>query len=293
MINQHRQLTLTFDGTLAPQNGVSLRTISYTVPHIQRAVDKSVYFLHFEELRKFSTLPAHLHSDADFYVYALEKGSLKFPFFSDLAKEVPELFNSFMAKPYEEAAHEVIIPSTIMQTDLETNKIHASMGNLDFVTQEQMLAKEAEHKKAYAQSAVMKDMSLALGVVRATEGAILTLDVDSEKGARTYEFNRENASRFARLTTIKRLEDAVVYTGRITGLERQRGKARFEYSAKFLSGTTGKESKILISDYDDAMKLHPYNLTNKDVFIWAAPISAYGSFDPVRGDIVFVDMFKE
>ncbi|PZW44391.1 hypothetical protein [Pseudomonas sp. URMO17WK12:I2] len=293
MVNQHRQITLKFDGTLAPQNGVSLRTISYTVPHIQRAIDKSVYFLHFEELRKFSTLPMHLHSDADLYIYALEKGSLKFPFFSDLAKEVPDLFNAFMSKPYEEAAHEVIIPGTIMQTDLETNKIHAAMGNLDYVTQEQMLAKEAMHKKAYAQSAVMKDMSLALGVVRVTPGAILALEVDSEKGAKSYEFDQNNASRFARLTTTKRLEDAVVYNGRITGLERQRGNARFEFAAKFLSRATGTESKILISNYDDAMKLHPYNLTDKDVLIWAAPISTYGSFDPVRGDLVFVDMFKE
>ncbi len=293
MNNFRNQIALTYDGTLAPGNGVSLRTISYTVPHIQRAFDKSVYFLHYNELRKFSTLPAVLHAEGDLYIYALEKGSLKFPFLSDLAKGVPELFNSFMAQPYEQAAHEVIIPGSIIQTDLETNKIHAAMGNLEPVTQEQLLENEAEHKRAFAQAAVMKDMSLALGVVRKTQGAILNLAVDSEKGAQEYEFNQINASRFARLATTKRLEDAVIYTGRITGLEKVRGNSRFVYSAKFLSRATNAESKILILDYDDALKLHPYNLRDKDISIWGAPISTYGSFDPIRGDFVFVDMFQE
>ena len=287
------QITLTYDGTLSPQNGVSLRTISYTAPHIQRAVDKSVYFLHYKELRKFATLPTALHSEADLYIYALEKGSLKFPFLSDLAKGVPELFNSFMAQPYEQAAHEVIIPGSIIRTDLETNKIHAAMGNLDHVTQEQLIENEVERKRAFAQAAVMKDMSLALGVVRTTEGAMLNLSVDSERGTRDYEFNQLNAARFAKLATTKRLEDAVVYTGRITGLEKTKGNSSFSYSAKFLSRVTNTESKILILDYDDALKLHPHNLIDKDIVIWGAPISTYNSFDPIRGDFVFVDIFRE
>nr|WP_064496024.1 hypothetical protein [Pseudomonas chengduensis] len=287
------QIILTFDGTLSQKHTVSLRTISYTVPHIQRAIDKSVYFLNFEELRKFSTLPPGLHADADLYVYAIGKGSIKFPFLSDLGKGVPELINAFLKQPYEQAANEVIIPGSIIQTDLETNKVHATMGNLEHVTHEQLLAKEAEHKRNFAQAAVMKDMSLALGVVRSTPGAILSLNVDSQAGAESYEFNQLNASRFAKLATTKRLEDAVVYTGRVTGLEKQRGNGRFKYSAKFLSRATNTESKILISDYDDAMKLHPYNLANNDAVIWGAPVSTYNSFDPVRGDFVFVDIFKE
>lgn len=287
------QITLVFDGTLAPNHGVSLRTLGYTVPHFQRAIDKSVYFLHYEQLRKFSTLPAHLHDEADLYVYALEKGSLKFPFFSDLKKGVPELFNSFMRQPYEQAAHEVIIPKSIMRTDLETNKLHAMMESLEYRTHEDLIEKEAERKQAFAQLAVMKDITLALGVVRGTEGGLLSFNVDSEKGAMSYDFNQHNASRFAKLTTTRRLEDAVVYTGRITGLEKQRGNSQFEFAAKFQSRTTNTESKILIHDYNDALKLHPYNLADKDVVMWGAPISMYNSFDPVRGDFVFVDLFNE
>lgn len=287
------QIILTFDGALSQKHTVSLRTLSYTIPHIQRAIDKSVYFLHFEELRKFSTLPAALHSEADLYVHAIEQGSLRFPFLSNLGKGVPELVNSFLRQPYEQAEHEVIIPGEIIQTDLETNKIHAAMGNLDLVTHDQLLVNEAEHKRAFAQAAVMKDISLALGIVRSTTDALLRLDIDSQNGVGRYEFNPLNASRFAKLATTKRLEDAVIYTGRVTGLEKQRGNSRFEYAAKFLSRATNTESKILISDYDDAMKLHPYNLANKDVVIWGAPVSTYNSFDPVRGDFVFVEMFNE
>lgn len=293
MENSKRQITLTFDGTLAPQNSVSLRTLGYTVPHFQRAIDKSVYFLHFQELRKFSTLPGEFHDEADLYVYHLEKGSLKFPFLSNLAKGVPELFNNFMRQPYEQAAKEVIIPDAVIKYDLETNKLHATLGNLDHVTQDELINQEAERKYAFARAGVMKDISYSLGVVRSTEGAILKFDVDSENGFMSYEFDQTNASRFARLATTKRLEDAVIYTGRITGLEKQRSNAQFAYSAKFLSRATNSESKIMISDYDDALKLHPYNLTDKDVTMWGSPISIYNAFDPIRGDFVFIDLFEK
>lgn len=286
-----KQIILTFDGALAPNHTVSLRTLSYTMPHFQRAIDKVVLYEVYGEVRKYSTLPAEFYSFADLYVRELEKGSLKIPFLSDLIAGVPELYNDFMRQPYSEAAHEVAGYTGILKADLETNKIHASKDNLDVVTQEELLAREGERKQAYAQAAVMKDMSMALGLVRATEGALLNVKVDSQFGAMEYEFDQAHASRFAKLATTKRLADAIVYKGRITGLEKQRGNAQFTYAAKFLSATTNKESKILVSDYDDALKLHPYNLANAEIEFWGSPISIYNAYDPVRGDIVFIDIF--
>lgn len=285
------QITLTFDGTLAPNHSVSLRTISYTVPHFQRAIDKTVYFHHYKELRKYTSLPPELHIHADLYINQLVQGSLKIPFLSDLLKGVPELFNSFLSQPYESAAHEVQNPKSIIQFDLETNKIHASKDNLQIVTQEQLVAREAEQKTAYTQAAIMKDISMALGLVRSTEGALLSFNVDSTSGMQEFDFDQIKAASFAKLATTKRLADAAVYTGKITGLEKHRGQ--FKYAAKFLSSTTKKESKILISDYDDALKLHQYNLADKEIKIWGAPVALYNAYDPVRGDFVFIDIFNE
>jgi hypothetical protein len=288
-----KQIILTFDGTLAPRHSVSLRTLSYTIPHFQRAIDKTVYFKHIGEIRKFSSLPVELHGYADLYINQLEAGSLRIPFFSELMKGVPQLFSDFMSKPFQQSASQVVKQTNLLAADLESNKIGAELDNLEYVTQEQLIETEGDRKLAYAQAAVLKDMSQALSVVRTTPGAILNVGVSADSGHNDFTFDQGRAVRFAQVSTTRRLADPAIYLGRITGLERLRKTGQFQYSAKFLSRVTGQESKLLVDSYADALKLHPYNLLSKDIVIWAAPVALHDSFDPVRGDIVFVDFASE
>lgn len=284
------QITLTFDGVLAPNHSVSLRTLAYTLPHIQRSIDKIVYFERKGEVRKFTSLPKELQGYADIYVNELEEGSLRIPFVSDLAAKIPELYNSFLAESYERSAKEVVSHSKILQSDLEACKGLVLHDNAEPITQDDLIAVEGGRKLAYARTAVLKDINQALAIVRTTPGALLKLDVDSQKGYGSYLFDPMRAARFSKVVATKRLENPAVYIGQITGLEQQGATSAFKYAAKFWSRVTGQENKLMIQDYDDALKLHAHNLSNKDVAIWAAPISVHETFDPVRGDLVFIDI---
>lgn len=284
------QITLTFDGTLAPNHTVSLRTLAYTLPHIQRSIDKIVYFERKGEVRKFSSLPKELYGLADIYMSELEEGSLRIPFLSDLVAKVPELLNSFLAEPYEKSSREVISHSKILQSDLEACKGLVFHDNVEKLTQEDLIAVEGGRKLAYARTAVLRDLNQALGLVRTTPGALLKLGVDSPKGYGEYIFDEMRASRFSKVVATKRLDKPAVYIGQITGLEQQGTTSTFKYAAKFWSRVTNQENKLMIHELEDALKLHAHNLSNKDVAIWAAPISVHETFDPVRGDLVFIDI---
>ncbi|MBY8958284.1 hypothetical protein J1G18_13400 [Pseudomonas sp. MIS38] len=284
------QITLTFDGVLAPNHSVSLRTLAYTLPHIQRSIDKIVYFERKGEVRKFTSLPKELQGYADIYINELEEGSLRIPFVSDLAAKIPELYNAFLAESYERSAKEVVSHSKILQSDLEACKGLVLHDNAEPITQDDLIAVEGGRKLAYARTAVLKDINQALAIVRTTPGALLKLDVDSQKGYGSYLFDPMRAARFSKVVATKRLENPAVYIGQITGLEQQGATSAFKYAAKFWSRVTGQENKLMIQDYDDALKLHAHNLSNKDVAIWAAPISVHETFDPVRGDLVFIDI---
>jgi len=266
-----------------------LRTLSYTIPHFQRAIDKTVYFSQIGEIRKFTALPADLHGVADLYIDHLETGSLRIPFLSNLLSGVPQLYADFMSQPYEQSAFETVIPSNALAADLENRKTNVQLDNVESLTQEELIAAEGDRKRAYAQTAVLKDMSQALSVVRATPGALLSVGVNSDQGFNNFEFDQQRAARFGRIVGTQRLAEPAMYVGRITGLERQKASGRFQFAAKFLSRVTGQENKLLVDDYNDALRIHPHNLSNQDIVIWASPISLLDSFDPVRGDIVFVD----
>lgn len=283
------QIILTFGGSLSPKNTVSLRTLSYTIPHFQRAIDKTVYFSVQGEIRKFTSLPADLHGLADMYIDHLETGSLRIPFLSDLLSGVPKLFADFMSQPYEQSAFETVIPSNALVADLENRKVNVQLGNVEALTQEQLIAAEDGRKVAYAQAAVLKDMSQALSVARTTPGAFLSVGVNAENGFHNFEFDQQRAARFGKIVSTQRLAEPAIYVGRITGLERQRASGQFQYAAKFLSRVTGQESKLLVSSYEDALRINSHNLGSEDIVIWASPISLHDSYDPVRGDIVFVD----
>jgi hypothetical protein len=286
----HNQITLTFDGTLAPNHSVSLRTLAYTLPHIQRSIDKIVYFEKRGEIRKYTSLPKELQGYADIYINELEEGSLIIPFISNLTAKVPELFNAFMEGPYKQSSKEVVSHSKILQSDLEACKGLVFHDNVDPITQEDLIAVEGDRKLAYARTAVLKDINNALALVRATPGALLKMDVDSRKGYSSYIFDEVRATRFSKVVATKRLDNPAVYIGQITGLEKQGTTSAFKYAAKFWSKVTGQESKLMIQDLDDALKLHAHNLSNKDIAIWAAPVSIHETFDPVRGDLVFISV---
>ncbi|MBA5116479.1 hypothetical protein H2N78_04405 [Pseudomonas aeruginosa] len=284
------EIILKFDGSLSPNKNVALRTLAYTLPHLQRAIDKSVYFHERHDLRKYTSLPDELQPLAALYIHEVQIGSFKIPFISELLKGVPELFTEFMAQPYAQAANDVKLVKGILKVDLGVAKGHAQLDNLEERTQEDMIKDEQGRKIAFARSAVLHDVNTMLSVVRGDQAAFISLDTDTERyGYRNFEFNQERAVRFNRITNTKRLADAVVYTGKIKGVEEQKARSQFRYSAKFLSSTTGQESKLLIADLEDAQRINAHNLKDVEVQFWGAPIALYEAFDPVRGDVVFID----
>lgn len=284
------QISLIYDGVLAPNHTVSLRTLSYTLPHFQRALDKTAYFVEFDRLTKYKSLPRELYYLADIYVGELERGSLKIPFLGELLKGVPDVFKGFLTQPYEEAVHEVAAHRGILRRDLETAKVNANVDNLAEVTQEQIIAEKGEATTEFAQAAILQDLNYMLSVVRRDEGAMLSIEADSPKGFQRFEFDRRTAVSFSRLTGEKRLADPVIYRGLVRGVEKQRGNKAFPYAMKFLSLDTSQEIKVLFADLEDARLMNRFNLGTQEIRMWGAPIASYNAYDPVRGDIVFVGL---
>lgn len=289
-INMKNQISLIYDGALAPYHTVSLRTLSYTLPHFQRALDKTAYFVEYDRLTKYKSLPRDLYYLADLYVGELEKGSLKIPFLSELLKGVPDVFKGFLTQPYEEAVHEVAAHRGVLRRDLETAKANANVDNLAEITQEDVIAAKGEATTEFAQAAILQDLNYMLSVVRQDEGAMLSIEADSPKGFQRFEFDRKTAVSFSRIAGEKRLADPVIYRGFVLGVEEQRRNKAFPYAVKFLSLDTRQEMKVLLADLEDATVMNRFNLGKKGVRIWGAPIASYNAYDPVRGDVVFVGL---
>ncbi len=288
-----KEIALIYDGSLSPRESISLRTLSYTLPHFQRAIDKTVYFELNGELRKYTSLQKENLHYADLYLTNFEHGSIHLPFVSDLLKGVPDLFKNFLSAPYNEAKQDLLRPRLGITEELDIIKGNAALDNLERKTQEDAIQDPLRINQKFAQAAILKDLDTMLSVVRADPEAVMGIQADTPTGFADFKFDNNTATKFSRICTQKRLSDPLIYIGKIRGLEEHARTARIRYSAKFISSTTNQEIKILIRDYEDAIKIGKYNLIDDEVIFWGAPIATYNAFDPVRGDVLFISILDE
>src|SRR5690554_455622 len=129
-----RQIILTFDGSIIKNNTISIRALAYTLPHFQRAIDKTVTFTQTGQLVKFSTLKSKDYSLADLYLGEFEEGSLRIPLIGDLLGGVGDKIGNFLKEPYEKACAKTEMPTTSLNQQIEEKKSRLSSGAIDEIT---------------------------------------------------------------------------------------------------------------------------------------------------------------
>jgi len=282
-------MIIRLNGTIAPDNRVSIRTISHTLPHLQRAIDKLVLFEKFGEIKKHSALPNMHYVSADLYLDNFEEGSLKIPLLGELMSGVGTRLNQFLSEPYQKAMQDVQTSTRPILEQLEIVKNNINQENVIKVTQKDLIAQGKKLDRYYAQTAFLKDINTMLSPLRAksAENDTITLTNNTTQKTADYEFNSINSKSFGKIVRERRLSDPVIYTGKLEGLKNV-ASSMFPCVGNFISDETNKEMKLLISTVEGAQFLNKYNISNQSISIWACPLAIYESFDQLCGDIVFV-----
>lgn len=290
----NNELTLIFDGQLIKNNMVSVRTISHTLPHLQRAIDKLVMYEHYGDVMKSSALSHVYYDDADLYFSAFEKGSIKIPFFSSLLESVPRNLNSFLSAPYEKAASELESKLTTIPDQLETAKSNIYYGNVEELTHENLIQDEKGSDRKHAEVAVLKDISNMLAPLRSARALDDTIALKNNVSgkSRTFLFDQEKSKNFSKIITAQHLAQPIIYAGKLNGLEKNGGNKLFPYAGTFNSSTNGQDLRLLINSDLDMNLLKKHNLSHQTITIWASPVTTYHAFDQHRGDIAFVSILK-
>lgn len=285
------ELTLVFDGTLAPNHMISVRTISHTLPHLQRAIDKLVMYDRYGVVMKGASLTHTLYDEADLYLSFIEKGSIKIPLLSDLLESVPKNLNAFLANPYDKAASELELKLTPIPQQLGNIKANVSLDNVKHLTHEELIEDQTQAQKKHVAVAVLRDLSDMLSPLRAASSKNDTISLNNNVSgqSRQFLFDQQKSKNFAKIITQKQLASPAIYTGKLIGLEETKNK-NFPYAGTFRSEANGQEMKLLIGTTMDVDLLKPHNLSKKSITIWASPLTTYHAFDEHRGDIVFVSI---
>lgn len=284
------QLVIAFNGVMGDGNRISLRTISHTLPHLQRAIDKLVIYERQGVIGKGATLHQAHYDFADLYLERIEAGSVILPLVGNLLTGVTLRFNAFLSEPYREAENSLNQKLATFDDRVDTTRSQIASGILVPLLHEEMIETQKVANRDYAQSAFLNDINNMISPLRSSlcsQDTITIKNVDPACSS-IYVFNQDKSKAFAKVVKEQRLAHPVSYTGRLEGLV-NRGTSTFPYAGKFICSTTGKEMKLLVASEQDALALNKYNIGKAKLNIIACPLAVYGAFDPLSGDIVFIN----
>ncbi len=283
------QLIIRFDGYMAQGNRISLRTLSHTLPDLQRAIDKIVIYERQGTVGKGATLHQANYDFADLYLEQIEEGSVILPLVGNWLSGVAERFNSFLNEPYREAENLLASKFSGFDDRVDLTRSLISSGALKPISHNELIAMQDLVARDYAQSAFLNDLSKMLSPLRSglcSEDTITIKNVHPNYSAE-YHFDKAKSKAFSAVVREQRLAHPVKYRGRLEGLV-NRGGTSFPYVGKFMCHTTRKERKLLVASEADAHQLNKHNLGSSEILIVACPLAVYGAFDPLAGDLVFI-----
>lgn len=288
------QMIVRFNGAMAKGNRISIRTLSHTLPHLQRAIDKVIMHETREVVGKGATLHQAHYPVADLYLEQIIEGSVILPLVGSLLAGATARFNSFLTEPYREAENLIDDKITTFDTRVDTVRSQIASNILVPIPHQKLIDNDDRTKVAYAQAAFLNDINNMLAPLRSKicVNDDITITNVTPGNSATYIFNQRKSKAFAKVVRAQRLAHPVLYSGTLEGLV-NRGGTGFPYAGKFICSETEKEMKLLVASEKDALALNKFNIGKSEINIIACPLSVYSTFDPLSGDIVFIAFQKK
>lgn len=283
-------IELRFTGNLAPDNRITARTLSHSLGHLQRAIDKIVIYETRGGIRKYSSLGNNQYELADLIVLPFEPGSIRIPLLNEASDFIATRLRGILEEPYRQAADDAGRDGRALYQQVDLARERARNQRVQH-TQEELINNPVMQEREYIKAAVLADVNNLLNIVRSkssTEEETVSLTVRDQERTGVYTFDKSISKSFNQIVRSRSLGPEVVYNGILDGLETTRNPG-FPYSGKFIPEGSNQEMKIWIHSEAAAHALNEYNLTRASFRFWGSPIMVYGAFDPVRGDIVFLD----
>lgn len=289
------ELILTFRGNLSPGQRISARTLSHSLAHLQRAIDKVVIYEKRGKLTKYAQLGSSDYQLADLIVQDFKQGSLKIPLISNGFDHLGKKLSEVLDDPYKKAESSqtrALTPLRSQIADARTRAIYGIGAGLD----ENEFLKTATQGVGWYKTAVLQDFNHLLSPLRSNAASDkdeieITLPISS-KQSKSYNFNTKKSKAFNSIVTAKKVGPETKFSGTLHGLSEHKSTA-FPYSGIFKSKSSGLEVRLLVPSVELALALNQYNLSGRHFEIWAAPLLVYQSFDEERGDIIFLGLVEE
>lgn len=290
------RISIHFDGPIAQNHTVQLRTFSRTLDHMQTAIDRAFLDLKYGAIWKNARLKDEDYAPTDFLLQQTREGG----FISDLVGStegepiIDRIYEAVMPA-YEASKRPAIEEPEKLVDQAEKRRRHYKAGAQKPIPYEVLIDNpDAKQTNPYGDRSIVKEFDQIAAAIRArdNDGSVVEIDLYSTRSLPKFIFDFPTASAFHKIVSVRTLGDPVEISVTLRGLDA--GGAGVS-KAKVSNLHSGKEFNLHIHTERGFGSLRKY-LKKKDppVFkIVACPVLEYGAFDPLAGDMYFIAIVSD
>jgi hypothetical protein len=290
------RISIHFDGPIARNHTVQLRTFSRTLDHIQTAIDRAFLDLKYGSIWKNARLKDEDYIPTDFLLQQTREGG----FISDLVgssdgEDIIGRIHEAVLPAYEQAQKPVTLEPVKLVDEAERRRKHYNAGAQKPIPFADLIENpDAKQTNPYGDRSIVKEFDQIASAIRArdNDGSAIEINLYSAKSLPAFIFDYPTANAFHKIVSVRTLGDPVEIPVTLRGLDS--GGAGIS-KGKASNLISGKEFNLFIHTERGFGSLRKFlKKKNPPEFkIIACPVLEYGAFDPLAGDMYFIAIVKE
>lgn len=289
-------ISIHFDGPIAKNHAVQLRTFSKTLDHIQTAIDRAHLDLKYGEIWKNARLKEEDYPFTDFLMNQTREGG----FIADLlgnadSGEIVKRIYEAVMPAYEQARAPAQPEQEKLVDQAERRRKHYRAGAQIPVQYEELIATpDARQTRAYGDRSIVKEFDQIASAIRARDGdgSIVEIDLYAGKALPRFVFDNSTCAAFHDVVSTRTLGDPVEIPITLRALDSGNGGIS---KAKAMNLVSKKEFNLHVHTDRGFNSLRGFlkKRSKPEFRIIACPVLEYGTFDPLAGDMYFIAILKE
>ena len=286
------QIIFHYDGSIAADHKISLRTLATTLHHLQSAIDRSYIDLAYGGVRKHARLRNLDYPLTDFVVGAPAEGGYILDLLNTGRHAIVDRIYTAISRAYRVATDEALPVTQSLVEQATTRRDHLFARAQHPIDRDQLRQNYAADRQdvRYADRSITKEIDQVLTQLRLDryQDSTLELSLVGDRANPPLQFDSQLAQTFHRVVSTKSLGNPVRLEIRVRAMDR--GNSR-NMVGKGTHTDTGKDFTLHFRSPEDFNTLAHFMRAGADqpiVRIIAVPVIEYGTFDAEAGDMFFL-----
>lgn len=282
------KIQIHFDGDIATNHQVSMRTLGRSIYHLQNALDRAYIENKYGSIWKHARMRAQDYDESTFLVQEPAEGGYVLDFLANnqITKKIVDRLASAITPAIEEAMKQGEDATQTIVQQIETKKTQVDKELIQLQNFENLINNPSRKIiRSYGDRSITKEIDQILAIIRSKHAGSSTFELITHgTQSHKYTFDRSLSERFHGVVSKRGIGDPVLYIAKVISLDSK------NKSGKILNVINEKTANIHFTNDADFFKAKDFLGTNAEMTFIGCPIIEYGAFDPQAGDIYFIEI---